>query len=294
MAKLEYLRSYTQHQPTQVRLAEHRSDSGVDLDQNTIYKDPPAINNPMQNDLNETNQSQLLQISQHMLCYDAASSIIRNNSQTTSNSQFSNHTSPSSVRSPSPPLFDRKRKLRRTLSDEDFTLIAGRQIRRPRLGGASEVKRRHSQSLGFAATGKKLMGEHDPENREILRLRQEELLEFDYIATRLNAQRAKSGQAPTLTANAIYSRYKRNGPIIAASEGREFLPTHLDKKPNGKPISFRTTVPIKGFDEREDQLLAQAVADIDKCKWELVAHRVQELGGKEHDSNMCAMRYSHL
>ena len=156
---------------------------------------------------------------------------------------------------------------------------------------ASQLKRSFSQYRGRAPSGKRLTGENDPENREILRLRQEEDLEFEAIARILNEQRVKKGTSPHLTPNAIYSRYKRNGPLIAASEGRQFVPTSKDHKSNGHGIKFKETIPISGFDPEQDELLVKAFSDIEGRKWELVAARLHELGGKKHEPIMCARRY---
>ena len=159
---------------------------------------------------------------------------------------------------------------------------------------ASQLKRSLSELQGRAASGKRLTGEYDPENREILRLRQDENKDFDEIAQILNKKRVKTGTPPVLTANAIYSRYKRNGPLIAASEGKEFLPTALDKKSNGSCINFKKATPIIGFNPQEDELLVRAVADVEARKWELVSARLEELGGKKHGPDMCALRFNRL
>ena len=159
---------------------------------------------------------------------------------------------------------------------------------------ASQLKRSFSELQGRAASGKRLTGENDPENREILRLRQEENKEFDDIAQILNKKRVKTGTPPVLTANAIYSRYKRNGPLIAASAGKEFVPTALDKKSNGASINFKKATPIVGFNPQEDEFLVNAVADVEARKWELVSARIEELGGNKHDPDMCALRFNRL
>lgn len=159
---------------------------------------------------------------------------------------------------------------------------------------ASQLKRTYSEMQGRAASGKKMTGENDPENREILRLRQEESLKFEDIAKILNKKRIKQNKEPNLTPNAIYSRYKRNGPLIAASEGREFVPTPMDQKANGQSINFKPATPIVGFDATQDSLLVQARADIDAQTWPLVSARIVELGGKVHDPDMCALRFSRL
>lgn len=64
--------------------------------------------------------------------------------------------------------------------------------------------------------------EHDPENHEIKRLREKEGLKWAEIAHVLNKQRVERGKLPpTLTGNAIYGRYTRNAPRIAAALGED-------------------------------------------------------------------------
>ena len=141
------------------------------------------------------------------------------------------------------------------------------------------------------------MGEADPENREIMRLRQVENLEFDEIARLINKKRAKLHMSATLTANAIYSRYKRNAPLIAAADGKRFSPATRDRKANGTGINFKPAVPafeIEGFDPKEDEILVRAVKDVEDQHWNIVAARIVELGGKHHEPEMCSMRYRNI
>ena len=145
------------------------------------------------------------------------------------------------------------------------------------------------------SSGRHRVGEQDPENREIYRLRQECHLEFHEIANILSRKRAKTGQKTKMTSNAVYSRYKRNGPLIAAADGKDFEPIDKDrKKSNGKELAFARPVKVVGFDEHEDRLLVQAVKDINDQRWELVAKRLQDLGGGVHDAEKCALRYDRI
>ena len=87
-----------------------------------------------------------------------------------------------------------------------------------------QLKRSHSHTVGKKHKGKRLSGKYDPENHEIMRLRQEENLDFQEIADRLNKARYKNGGKDDLTDNAIYSRYTRNAPLIAQMRNEKFIP----------------------------------------------------------------------
>lgn len=91
---------------------------------------------------------------------------------------------------------------------------------------APRLKRSYSVAgMGTMNRGKRLNGKYDPENQEIMRLRQEEDLDFQAIADRLNAERKKNGVRDDLTDNAVYSRYTRNAPLIAQMRNEKFVPT---------------------------------------------------------------------
>ena len=168
-------------------------------------------------------------------------------------------------------------------------------VSKPEYSEATRLKRSFSEISGRTPSGKRLMGENDPENREIMRLRQDENLEFDEIARIMNKNRVKAHLPATFTANAIYSRYKRNGPLIAASDGKEFVPAPRDKKPNGTGgINFKKAFILEAFDADEDELLVRAVKEVDDKKWSLVAARLHELGGSVHAPEMCSTRYANL
>lgn len=161
-------------------------------------------------------------------------------------------------------------------------------------GAASLLKRTYNKALGKTSNGRRLTGENDPENIEILRLRQVENMDFENIAVTMNKKRAMNGLAPNLTPNAVYSRYKRNGPLIAAANGQEFMPTVKDKKAGGSCIPFKKVLPIIGWNAVEDELLCKAYREVTEKFWTQVSDHVVELGGKEHTAEMCALRFGKL
>jgi hypothetical protein len=61
--------------------------------------------------------------------------------------------------------------------------------------------------------------EDDPENALIKTLRQHHSMEWSAIANFLNEERLKRGEPANLTHPAVYSRFVRNAPRVAAKEG---------------------------------------------------------------------------
>ncbi|KAF2472978.1 uncharacterized protein BDR25DRAFT_366204 [Lindgomyces ingoldianus] len=61
--------------------------------------------------------------------------------------------------------------------------------------------------------------EDDPENRLIVKLRTVDKMGWGDIANWLNNERVKRGEPATMTQPAVYSRFVRNGPKIAATMG---------------------------------------------------------------------------
>lgn len=159
-------------------------------------------------------------------------------------------------------------------------------------GNASKLKRSLSIATGKNAAGNvRVVAELDPENQEIVRLHQGDKLNWSQIAKRLNQKRIAVGKEPRLTANAIYSRYSRNAPRIAAAKGEIWDPEHVVKSSKKKA---KVDEPITGFDDAEDELLVKARHEIEEETWELVSKRIVEKGGREHTAEMCARRYYFL
>lgn len=90
---------------------------------------------------------------------------------------------------------------------------------------AHELKAALGPTAGIPfVNSRKRMPEHDPENYEIKRLRQDERLQWGDIARTMNEQRVKEGKVPTWTGPAVYGRFVRNGPRIAQMQGETFNP----------------------------------------------------------------------
>ena len=138
---------------------------------------------------------------------------------------------------------------------------------------------------------KKLKGDQDPENHAIYQLRNKENKGFDEVAKIMNKRRQELGKTAKFTSNAIYSRYKRNAPQIAAALGETFKPCQADI--NAGTAFFLQSV-ATDFDFQEDDLLLQAYISIHKDTFKLVSQRIQDLGGRVHTPEMCANRLSQL
>ena len=158
-------------------------------------------------------------------------------------------------------------------------------------GHAAKLKRKFSVAMGQNPSGTmKVLAEHDPENHDIKRLR-EQGHRWSEIADKVNKQRVAAGKIPGLTDNAVYSRYTRNAPRIAAAQGEVWDPKTVGPHPSKKTEPM---APITGFDDLEDQRLVEAYAEIQRETWELVSDRLVAKGGKRHDPELCARRYQSI
>jgi hypothetical protein len=158
---------------------------------------------------------------------------------------------------------------------------------------ASHLKRQLDQADGYIpGTNKKVKGDLDPENHEIYRLRQNDMT-FDAIAKKLNQMRVESGRVPNLTGNAIYGRYKRNAPLIAAANGGRFKQSRLDRN-QGTLAEFAKETQDYDFDPADDALLVQATNEVKNGMWKLISTRILQLSGKTYSPKDCASRYGHL
>ncbi|KAI9811842.1 MAG: hypothetical protein M1827_005193 [Pycnora praestabilis] len=153
---------------------------------------------------------------------------------------------------------------------------------------ASALKRTYSAAMGATAGSKiKLLAEHDPENHEIKHLRLEKGLKWGEIADILNKKRIAAGKVPGLTENAIYSRFTRNAPRIAAAAGEEWNPGPVVPPKNEKSELAR----LPPFGAKNDELLVKAYRAIQEETWDLVSDRMVEMGGKRFSAEACARRY---
>ncbi|KAI9761630.1 MAG: hypothetical protein M1835_008142 [Candelina submexicana] len=160
---------------------------------------------------------------------------------------------------------------------------------------ASKLKRTFTEAMGtIAASGNKLVAERDPENHEIKRLRDVEGLKWGEIADKLNKARIAAGKVPGLTDNAIYSRYTRNAPRIAANAGETWDPTVNHPKPANTEAEKFKLAPLPPFSARDDELLVIAYQEIMAETWDLVAARLHKKGGNKFDKEAVARRYQSL
>ena len=171
----------------------------------------------------------------------------------------------------------------------------------------------------------KPVAEHDPENHEIKRLR-DEGLNWAEIVQEINNQRVKTGRLPNLTENAVYLRYMRNAPRIAAANGETWSRRTRGTSPTDSPSSDANNVspsvsvnrrPRKRkrsrdtatrkmaavqrdleataqFTPEQDELLVRVHKEVLDETWETVSRRIVDRGGPKFDPETCARRYSML
>lgn len=88
---------------------------------------------------------------------------------------------------------------------------------------AREIKKQINKSLDILAP-KRIRGrtrtvEEDPDNQAIKIMRQEHNMSWEAIVADLNRKRLERGEPQTWTSAAVYSRFVRNAPRIAAAQG---------------------------------------------------------------------------
>lgn len=143
-------------------------------------------------------------------------------------------------------------------------------------------------------------GASDPENIEIVNLKDAKGYSFVEIADILNRKRVAEGRDPKLTSTACNGRYNRTAPIIYESRGEEFVPISQRKKSN--PASARHGMPrdpgyLDGasWNGELDEVLVEIVRQYDKEKWDVVKGRFeQRTGMRVHDTMQLAKRFGAL
>jgi hypothetical protein len=168
--------------------------------------------------------------------------------------------------------------------------------------------------------------EEDPINHLIKTLRQDHQMGWDAIATYLNEERLKRGEPGGFTSPAVYSRFVRNGPRIAALNGevgfdpKDYM--HLRnpaQKPNTISQGFVLGAGRKRVrrQENEDQelkgsvrtksklsqqareleqadmteALVRAVSTVEQNFWTFVADELERNTAKMFDARACESRY---
>lgn len=75
-------------------------------------------------------------------------------------------------------------------------------------------------------------GAYDPENIEVVNLKETSDMTFLAIADHLNKKRVADGRNPTLTFTGVNGRYNRTAPVIFESQGKVFIPLSQRRKDN--------------------------------------------------------------
>jgi len=154
----------------------------------------------------------------------------------------------------------------------------------------------HPANIAGAIAPRKRAPEYDPENYEIKRMRVEESRSWGDIARMLNDRRIANGQTPSLTEAAVYGRFVRNGPRIAAAHGEDFNPSDYMHLRNVKASleAAPPKAPVEKFSAQHDALLVEAHHEVQQGFWDAVADRLQEKSGKKFTPEQCAKRYQQL
>ena len=130
--------------------------------------------------------------------------------------------------------------------------------------------------------------EQDPENHEILRLRIKESYSWQLIADELNDAREESGHSRDWTSAAVYGRFVRNGPKIAAMTGEElntkdYMHLKNEKKKRPKPVP-----PLIQMSETAQIMLIDSFVEAWDGFWPAVAENMRDKTGRAYTAKECA------
>lgn len=134
-------------------------------------------------------------------------------------------------------------------------------------------------------------GANDPENIEIVNLREHHNLAFDEISKILNNKRIANGKNPTLSATGCTSRYNRTAPLMFAAQGIEFIP--LSKRERGSKVKNRLPFTSQ-WNDRLDNILVNIVKEVDTERWEQVRERFVDQTEWELSIQALATRWKNL
>jgi len=159
------------------------------------------------------------------------------------------------------------------------------------VSNASMIKRgTKPTSTGHVA--KRAYGVTDPENLEIVRMKEEELLTFKEIAKRLNAERVRKGHAAGLTACGVTSRYARCAPVIFAANGIEFVALS-ERGGRNKPNPIKRDSRV-AWDPKMLEELARIEKEFMATKWDVVASRFNDSMNTNITADEAATRHAHI
>ncbi|KAK8242803.1 hypothetical protein IWZ00DRAFT_575695 [Phyllosticta capitalensis] len=164
----------------------------------------------------------------------------------------------------------------------------------PKSSAARELKQRLAGKSGKAFS-RKLNPEKDPENISIKHMRCVERKQFDDIADELNRARVAAGLEPTFTANAVYGRFQRIAPRIAALEGqpdfnyRDYL--HI---PREVKLVVEKSVSLPAMTPQQETLFVEAYERVKREVWVYTAARFREMGGFELSPEQAALKFKSI
>lgn len=141
-------------------------------------------------------------------------------------------------------------------------------------------------------------GVNDPENVEIVNMKETGDFSFEDIARILNDKRLDEGRDPKLTTTGVNGRYNRTAPTLFESQGLHFV-SLIERKRNptaarmhGKPIGEVGGEPQDLWNANEhDKILVDAVREYNSEKWSIVAEKVAEKTGLRFPENQLAKRF---
>ncbi|KAK7539420.1 uncharacterized protein J3D65DRAFT_692888 [Phyllosticta citribraziliensis] len=159
---------------------------------------------------------------------------------------------------------------------------------------ARELKQRLA-GKHFKDFSRKVNPEKDPENIAIKRMRCVERMQFDDIADVLNKQRVSKGLEPTFTNNAVYGRFQRIAPRIAALEGqpdfnyRDYL--HIPREPRSTPAR---PVALPSMSPHQERLFVEAYEMVKREVWVYTAAKFEEMGGFHLSPEQAALKFKSI
>lgn len=97
-----------------------------------------------------------------------------------------------------------------------------------------------------------------------------------------------------MTEAAVYGRFVRNAPRIAASMGMKLNPKdYMHLKEIKKRDSAAAAAPVK-WEARQDELLIEAVADVQSSIWDNVSEVLEVKCGAYFSPDECAKRFAQI
>jgi hypothetical protein len=134
-------------------------------------------------------------------------------------------------------------------------------------------------------------GANDPENIQIVNLKETKGYTFSKIAEILNDQRIQAGNKPSMTACGVTSRYNRTAPLLFAAQGKDFVP--LSKR-RGRRDAHGNPTGKPAWTPDLDVLLVEKVKEFEESRWHTIAQLMQEVTGLPFDADSVARRHTML